>query len=141
MKKSEMVLIGLSPSNGAYHSPAQVQKLFFLIDKNISDEFGSEVFDFQPYNYGPFDRMVYVTLEELEVQGLVEINHSKSWKEYKLSKVGQEKGTELLNSLSPKARSYIADVSEFVRRLTFTQLITAIYKAYPEMRENSVFQG
>jgi hypothetical protein len=42
--------------------------------------------------------------------------------------------------MDKKAIAYIRQASEFVRSLSFTQLVSAIYKAYPEMRENSVFQ-
>ena len=141
MKKKEIVLVGLAPANCTFHSPAQVQKLFFLIDRNIATNVGGPHFDFQPYNYGPFDKAVYEVLEELEKDGLVEIVPFHTWKEYRLTENGQVEGNRLLNALPERVKDYINKVSEFVKKLTFAQLVSAIYEAYPEMRANSVFQG
>ena len=38
-------------------------------------------------------------------------------------------------------RPPIEQVSKFVRSLSFEQLVSAIYKAYPRMKANSVFRG
>ena len=91
-------------------------------------------------NYGPFDKAVYEVLEELEHEELVETTQVYNWREYRLTGKGQEIGGRLLAKLPSRAQDYIRRVSIFVRRLTFTQLVTAIYEAYPEMRANSVFQ-
>jgi hypothetical protein len=42
--------------------------------------------------------------------------------------------------MDEQARDYIDRESIFVRSLSFPELVAAIYKAYPEMRANSVFQ-
>ena len=134
------MLAALSVAGGATHTPVQVQKLFFLIDQEISKHIGGKHFDFEPYNYGPFDRAVYQELEMLAAKGYVEFVPQSTWSSYRLTEDGQAKGEEYLAKLDKKAVSYIRDVSEFVRSLSFTQLVSAIYKAYPKMRENSVFQ-
>jgi uncharacterized protein len=140
MDQKEIVLIGLAPAKGAFHSPVQVQKLFFLLDTIIPNDINGPLFSFQPYNYGPFDKRVYEILESLAKEGYVEMVRSNSWNNYRLTSKGQEEGEKLLNSLNEKPMKYIKAVSEFVRSLSFTELVTAIYRAYPEMRENSVFQ-
>ncbi len=140
MNRRECVLAGLAVAEGAWHSPVQVQKLFFLLDRNIPGLIGGPHFDFRPYAYGPFDSAVYQQLESLARDGQVEVNRSGSWREHRLSESGQKQGEELLKPLDPTARDYINRVSEFVRNLSFSQLVAAIYKAYPDMRCNSVFQ-
>jgi hypothetical protein len=140
MDKRDFALACLSVANGANHSPVQVQKLFFLIEKNIPEEIDGPYFNFHSYNYGPFDKSVYEVLEELALHGYVEIGPERNWKSYKLSQIGQERGQEVFDSMSVRAKNYIQLVSNFVRSLSFTQLISAIYKAYPDMRVNSVFQ-
>jgi len=140
MNQNEIVLAALSASNGALHSPVQVQKLLFLIDRNLGKDIGGPHFNFHPYNYGPFDRAVYETLESLGNEGFVEIVSNHSWKEYALTEKGRAQGMAIFESLPIPTKKYIAEVSRFVRSLSFTQLVSAIYKAYPEMRANSVFQ-
>ena len=141
MNQREIVLAGLAPANGASHSPVQVQKLFFLIDRNIPEAIDGPLFDFEPYNYGPFDKNVYDVLERLWMEDLVDINTEYSIRRYKLTVQGQEEGERILATLPKYAQEYINAVSNFVRSLSFTKLVTAIYKEYPKMRENSVFQG
>ena len=140
MNQRDIVLAGLAPAKGVFHTPVQVQKLFFLLDKNISDAYGGPLFDFRPYNYGPFDSKVYQVLEQLEKEGLVDIDLQYNWRIYKLTIIGQEEADRIFNGLPEVAKNFITDVSNFVRNLSFTQLVQAIYKAYPEMKENSVFQ-
>jgi hypothetical protein len=37
--------------------------------------------------------------------------------------------------------SKIKILSEFVRKLSFSELVSAIYKEYPEMKKYSIFRG
>lgn len=140
MERKKFMLAVLASARGATYSPVQVQKLFFLIDQNISKLVDGPYFNFIPYNYGPFDKDVYEELEELATIGSVAIHHEKNWNNYKLTESGQKLGDTLLASLPKEAQDYIKKISAFVRSLTFTQLVSAVYKAYPEMRANSVFQ-
>jgi hypothetical protein len=48
---------------------SKVQKLLFLIDREIPRLVGGPHFNFQSYDFGPFDRDVYDTLEALAAQG------------------------------------------------------------------------
>lgn len=141
MNQKEIVLAGLAPAKGAAHSPVQVQKLFFLIDRNIPNAINGPLFNFEPYNYGPFDKDIYDVLDDLWEDDYVDITTTQSIRRYKLTFRGQEEGERLLSELPEYAQEYITEVSQFVRRLSFTELVTSIYNAYPEMRENSVFQG
>jgi len=140
MERRELVLAALSVANGGLHTPVQLQKLFFLIDREIPNRVNGPHFKFEPYNYGPFDPTVYKELEVLELHELVETVPQASWSAYRLTVQGQKLGEGYFKDLDDEARSYIVQASEFVRKLSFTQLVSAIYKAYPEMRENSVFQ-
>jgi hypothetical protein len=141
--RMDIVLAALSPAGGVPHTPVQVQKLLFLVDRNLASLIGGPKFNFEPYHYGPFDVAVYSTLQELAGQGLVEITRSSegNWREYRLTPEGQSCGAQVLAALDERARDYVQRVSEFVRKLSFTELVSAIYEAYPEMRERSVFQG
>lgn len=140
MTKREVILAALAPAKGAAHTPVQVQKLLFLIDKEASHLVGGPFFDFTPYNYGPFDKRVYKEIEALAGEGLAVVNEEGNARSFGLTPTGQSIGDTLLNTLHPNAQKYIREVSEFVRRLSFSALVSAIYKRYPEMRVNSVFR-
>ena len=141
MDRKGIVLAALAPANGDTYTPVQVQKLLFLIDQNIATITGGQHFNFEPYDYGPFDKEVYSVLHELEENSLVEVLETpgQSWKRYRLTKSGQTSGKQVLGNLDPKGKDYITRASEYVRDLSFSQLVSAIYKAYPHMKANSVF--
>jgi len=141
MNKREIVLVGLAPAMGSLHSPVQVQKLLFLLDRNIGSVLGGPAFSFIPYNYGPFDKSVYETLEQLAQEGLVALVPERTWTDYRLTARGQQVAEDLLATLPDWVRDYVVQVSTYVRSLSFAQLVSAIYRAYPEMRVNSVFEG
>lgn len=80
-------------------------------------------------------------LEQLKDLKLVEISISNhhTLRTYRLTKKGREIGKKSLKKLPKPVERYISDVINFVCSLSFAELVSAIYKAYPEMRENSVF--
>ena len=142
MDRDQFMLAAMSPAGTGFFTPVQVQKMFFLLDRNISEEKGGEHFDFVAYDYGPFDKAVYINLEELEDEGLVEIQDlypTLSPKRYRLTDVGLHEGERILRVFSPYVQKYIQDVVEFVRSSSFADLVAAIYQAYPDMAVNSTF--
>lgn len=141
MEKKDILLVALYASNGVPLGPVQVQKLLFLIDREISELVGGPFFNFQPYYYGPFDKAVYEELEQLAEMGKVEITPVQRWNTYRLTKSGQGEGEKLFNALPPKAKEYIQKASEFVRNKSFKDLVAAIYQKYPEMRAFSKLSG
>ncbi|MFQ5443318.1 MAG: hypothetical protein ACE5EK_01755 [Nitrospinales bacterium] len=140
MDKKQFVLAALAPANGAVHTPVQVQKLLFILQEEIPEKIGGVHFNFEPYDYGPFDSEVYRVLEILSVDGLVEIIPGK-WNSYRLTELGQERAKASLDGLEPQIKTYLQSLSKFVRNLSFPKLVSAIYKNYPGWDENSVFQG
>ena len=59
MNRRDAVLAMLGACEGSRFSPAQLQKALFLITKNAGETLDSaRVFDFTPYDYGPFDKSV-----------------------------------------------------------------------------------
>ena len=71
--RQKVVLAALAAERSSAFAPVQVQKLFFLLDQNIAADFGGRQFNFEPYDYGPFDRAVYSELEALAQKELVAI--------------------------------------------------------------------
>src|SRR5436189_6345344 len=89
MERQELVLLGLSRAGArADFTPVQVQKLFFVIDRELGEATGGPHFTFEPYDYGPFDGAVYRELEALCEQGLVHVEQVGALKHYRLTSAG-----------------------------------------------------
>lgn len=141
MTREEVILAALAPANGVAHGPVQVQKLLFLVQKRAASIIDGPGFDFSPYDYGPFDQSIYADLMALSKSGDVEIlgdPYSKG-RRYRLTPAGQAKADAILLKQNENVRAFLNQLSAWVRSLTFAQLVSAIYAAYPEMKVNSVF--
>ena len=81
-------------------------------------------------------------LSGLQLGGLVESDPvpGRSWTVPRLTEDGQKRAKTDFQKLPDRYQRYVSEVAEYVRRLSFAQLVSAIYKQYPEMKENSVFR-
>jgi hypothetical protein len=141
MTRQDFMLAVLAAGNGEALTPVQVQKLFFLLDKNVGQRFGGPWFDFQPYDYGPFDKAVYENLRELEAKGLVTITAlTNGLHSYRPTPAGLSAGQTLLGQLPAPTGDYIRRLSTWVRQQSFTSLVSGICQQFPEMGTKSVFR-
>ncbi len=142
MLKNDLVLAALASSNGSAFSPVQIQKLLFLIDRRMGRDLGGPFFNFIPYNYGPFDRGIYDSLESLIRKGLVSETGvaNEKWKLYRPTPAGQTKGEQILRGMPDKLSAHIGQLSSYVLKMSFRDLLSAIYRSYPEMQVNSVLK-
>lgn len=141
MDRMEVMLAALASGAHEEFSPVQLQKLMFLIDRNVGPALGGPFFDFTPYDYGPFDVGVYNQFSVISALELGESHGDGKSRRYRLNDEGRARAQEVLSKMDPQARDYIKQIAEFVQRLSFTALVSSIYKHYPEMKANSVFRG
>jgi hypothetical protein len=141
MTRDELLLATLASADGEF-SPVQIQKTMFLLDKKAASMTGGTHFKFRAYDYGPFDETIYQSLCALRDQALVVINTSPAskYRGYGLTAAGRVKGNAILAAQKPQLSGYISQLTKFVRSLGFAQLISSIYKEFPEMKANSVFK-
>jgi uncharacterized protein YwgA len=143
LSRDEVTLVVLAFANGEPFTPVQIQKAMFLTSDKVANAFArSALYDFQPYDYGPFDRQVYLDIENLEQRGLAQINQNPTnrWRTYSASPLGVTEGRRLSGSLEFDDVAVIERIVSLVRSLSFNDLVSAIYRAYPHMRERSVFR-
>lgn len=142
MERDEIILTALAAGGeNATFTPVQVQKLFFLLDREAAHLVDGPHFNFTPYDYGPFDRSVYDGLDTLAQRNLVRVQNTGRYRVYSLSQAGFQRGVTTLSKLPEAARNYFVNVAQWVRQLSFEQLVASIYNRYPEMKANSVFRG
>lgn len=140
--RQALILAALaSGSSSSELSPVQAQKLFFLIDKNAPHLCDGPWFQFAPYDYGPFDSSVYSELDWLSHTGHIEIVRSGPYRTYRLTDLGRTKAKKSLKRFDAEAKAYFGRAKDWVKSLSFRELVSAIYQAYPEMRAKSIFKG
>ena len=143
LSRDQVALVVLSLAQGEAFTPVQIQKALFLASDKVPGAFDADSrYDFQPYDYGPFDARVYSDVQGLDVQGLAQINQQPGsrWRTYAATEAGIAEGRRLADRLSGEQRDILARIIHLVRSLSFNELVSAIYRAYPHMRERSVFR-
>jgi uncharacterized protein len=142
MQRRDWNLLVLAAAEGQALSPVQFQKALFLISRNLPGEVGENFYDFQPYNYGPFDADVYNDALSLVPEQLAAVSKSpQGWTEYSATPNGLARAKQIAEALDPKVSSYVERLVKWVRSQSFPALVRAIYHKYPEMKVNSVFGG
>jgi hypothetical protein len=141
MTRQELIAAAFASAGlNATFLPVQVQKLFFLIDREVANRIEGPYFSFAPYDYGPFDSSVYDELENMKFVGHATIDMSGRYRRYSLTDQGFIEGSRVLSSLPEDIRQFFSDLTSWIRKLDFQQLVAAIYNKYPDMKVNSIFR-
>ena len=119
------------------YSPAHVQKLFFLIDRELAPHVDGPHFRFEPFHYGPFDREVYRVLDTLSSMGRLDKVALGNLYDFGLTGMGQAAGDAILVARPPEVAACLGECARWVRLQSFRSLVTEIYARYPDMAANS----
>ena len=139
LEGKDFLLLVVAAGEGKPLTPVQLQKTLFLINEAVP----LDLYNFEPYHYGPFDAQVYKDADTLAEEGLVYrlASTEGGWTNTVISVPGIERARELEEELSEPWTRYIRELVEWAQKQTFRELVSAIYQKYPQYRENSVFQG
>lgn len=135
------VLVALYAADGTSMSPIQLQKSIFLIGQKL--DIKKDFYEFEPYDYGPFDVHIYQDAESLDELGLITIAY---WSErrrrtYSITTKGVEKIEELLEDETSEVVENSKEIVKRVISLGFRELVKEVYEEFPEYSINSVFRG
>jgi hypothetical protein len=85
---------------------------------------------------------VYTDIEVLAKEGMAQIDQQPGtrWRTYSASEAGIALGRHYAERLTGEQRAILEKIVKLVRSLSFNELVSAIYKAYPPMRARSVFR-
>lgn len=140
-EKEKWTLLALAKAKSKGLTPAQLQKTLFLLQKAYPKKL-KDFYNFIPYNYGPFDIQVYVNAEKLAKDGLVGLSPIRNgWSQYYITSLGKKVASKIEENSDQSIVEYLDKIVKWAQSLTFQQLISSVYKHYPEYKINSVFSG
>lgn len=139
--RKDILLSIIVAAQGEPISPVQLQKIAFLVGQQFKKELPPErYYNFVPYDYGPFCKEIYTDAIDLEKEGYVQINPSPHHTR-RLYRATYSSRDFSLSHIPPELKHYIEEAVEWARSLTFRQLVSSIYKHYPEFGVNSIFSA
>lgn len=144
MTAKDWTLMVIAAGKGKALQPVHLQKALFLSDRLLTNEQKAvdRFYRFDPYDYGPFCGMVYADADSLALDGLIKIEQrpNTSYREYSITAQGMEKAESLRKNIKPEISAYLDKLVGWVMSLSFNQLVSWIYKNFPDMKVNSVFR-
>lgn len=138
MKRADLLLKIIAAAEGKPLTPAQLQKVAFLLGMECSSYMPEDYYRFRKYDYGPFSAEIYRDAELLEREGMITIliNARGGWREYAATVRGC---TVEIEDMPKDVSSFILEKVKWARELSFPELVREVYRMYPAYRENSVF--
>ena len=117
----------------------RMQKGVFLLEMRGPPSW-RDLFDFGPYDWGPYSRDLASTVEHLVAEGCLEKDRlpRRRYHAYRTTSLGEESISEQLN---PREERFVAKVRDFVTSRSFAQLLRDVYAAHPEYASRSRFRG
>ncbi len=142
MERKHWLLVVLGAASGKPLSQLQLQKALFLLQQAFPERNWEDYYHFKPYKYGPFDQSVYDDARQLKGQGVVSITPTEhpSVEEYAITSDGMGAANGASAQLPARMAQFSYDLVEWIRGLSFADLVNYVYTHFPEYRENSEFE-
>lgn len=120
----------------------RLQKGVFLIEKRGPAEW-ERFFDFVPYNWGPYSRVLQSTVDQLLAAELMTatVFAGSRYPAISASPLGERALDAVVGEIAAPYLQFVEQIRAFVTTRTFTRLLRDVYAAYPEYAMNSQFAG
>jgi len=120
-------------------NPMQMMEGIFLICKEI-EEF-ENLYEFEPYLYGPCSFGVYSDLRQLITKGIIYeyAQRVHCWSLYSLTSSGEKIAREIIQKIPEESLDKISDIKQTITKLSLTELLRLIYRKYPDYARKSIF--
>lgn len=119
------------------HGRTFIQKLFFIITQQVTKLSG--LFEYYPYNYGPFSNELNQSVNELIEEDFIEERRVGSYFTYKITEKGRKEANNQ-KSLGIKEQQDIAQICTHVKHFTPRKILEYVYRKYPETTVNSLLK-
>jgi uncharacterized protein len=120
----------------------RMQKGVFLLAMRGRPEW-AHLFQFVPYDWGPYSFGLASTVESLVGQGMLEKEAfpGRHYSRYRTTQAGERLIDQLTIETAADERTFICAVRKYVTSRSFARLLREVYKVYPDYAVNSRFAG
>jgi uncharacterized protein len=118
--------------------PIRLMKGAFLAWQQGPSEWAN-LFDFEPYDYGPFDLSVYRSRDDLIRRGFLGAARQGRYDRYWVTAAGAQRTAQLKQTQPNEVVDFLHRVGAFVTSRSFADLLREIYATFPKFAERSVF--
>ena len=135
MEKRDWLLLAI----GDNIQPIQIQKTMFKFAKE-SGASESDIYKFEPYNWGPCSFEIYDDLSTLRLEGLLEtLRSGRGWSMYGLTEEGRARVEQVRMESNQDHLKALDAKRDWVVSRNFEQLLRDVYDEYPKYATQSMF--
>ncbi len=140
IERKDWTLLVIAEADKTGLTPVKLQKSLFLLHHAMPKE-TKDFYHFVAYNYGPFDIGIYHDADLLKKEGYVETHSAQSaGRKYNITSSGKKRAKELHEQVTEEATKYLKQLIDWMLPLSFQELVSSVYKEFPEYKKNSVFR-
>lgn len=138
VSRSDILLAILAAADGNELSRVQLQKVTFLVSEEFKGRLPQDFYQFDKHNFGPFCIDIYDDTEMLHYWGWIHIKAGaeRRFDTYSIAEPINIDGLQL----DADIKQFIKDTVAWVVEMSFGEIVRAVYRLYPEYRENSIFK-
>lgn len=114
-----------------------IQKLFFVMEKE--KQISLNLFQYAPYNYGPFSKELSEAINELIEEGLIKETKIEDYYLYQITEKGKAEARSQ-DTIPLNKQKVINQICQYVKKFKIKDLIRHIYQKYPETTVNSLLK-
>jgi len=144
MNKRGEIILSILYLKGKVWGRTYLQKLLYLLNREVFD---NTLFDYKFHKYGPYSEDINVEITTLETERQIEekavltkgLNTAYT---YELTENGKKIASDIfIKKLSNKEREKLIEYINKFGSFSSTELLRYVYSKYPEVAENSIFEG
>jgi uncharacterized protein len=117
----------------------RLMKGAFLVAKLGGGEW-DELFNFRPYDFGPFDSSVYSLKDSLVSRGLLDAAKPTRYGKYTLTAEGSARARSLEAEIGKEDADWIRSIGRWLTSNSFSGIANKVYSDFPEFATRSVMR-
>ena len=137
VSRSDILLAIIAAAAGRELSRVQLQKVAFLVSEEFKGRLPKDFYTFDKEKFGPFCIDIYNDTEMLHYWGWIRV---KAGAQPRLDTYSIAEPVDIgVFQLDEDIKEYIRATVAWVVDMSFGEIVRAVYRLFPEYRENSIF--
>ena len=140
IERSDYLLTFIELPGGAYGlDRIRLMKGMFLLSQEGPPPVQG-LYDFRPYDWGPFSAEIYRDMSQLEGAGWVVAAGAQPYEAYAATDAGRARAEGLREALSEAVLEKLTQLKKLTTSLSFLDLLEWVYERHPEYATRSKLQ-
>jgi hypothetical protein len=136
--RQDILLLIADGADGQFPlDPIRLMKGCFIVAQIGPDEWKG-LFEFSPYDYGPFDPSVYRARDALLGKDLLLERSAGRYSNYSVPPDGHARADEIARRLEPQLAAWLRNIGHWVTSKSFNDLLREIYDRFPDYASRSI---